>query len=281
LNEGNLRYGTLPREAVCTENLTPWLKLLQCRDKAGIASLLYSPSIYKGYYHSQKLKLRSSKSLGIILDQTLTVVLQPNTVSGEGEQLHSNHGQLQPNWSIRHLFNRKLSGKCLVLTPEEYSLRLIKGIVDKVNKSGSDLSLNSEFFVLSNSPDKLIKGQSHIEIQFLFLYEYDASNYSEEIPLDVGITWKVPLIWTCTPSPFHASRFLMGSGHERGSIALSFMSINLHKQKSGSPTDCSIKAVIFQVVPWYVKVYYHSLEIFIDGSRKTVSEVVDKIHVIP
>ncbi|CAD6251111.1 unnamed protein product [Miscanthus lutarioriparius] len=64
---------------MCIENLTPWLKLLPCRDKAGIASLLYRPSIYKGYYHSQKLKLRSSKSLCIILDQTLTVVLQPNT----------------------------------------------------------------------------------------------------------------------------------------------------------------------------------------------------------
>jgi phosphatidylinositol glycan class T len=127
----------------------------------------------------------------------------------------------------------------------------------------------------------LIKGQNHIEIQSSFLYEYDASNYSEEKPLDVGITWKLPLIWTCTPSPFHASRFLMGSGNERGSIALSFMSTNLHKQISGSPTDCSIKAVIFQVVPWYVMVYYHSLEIFIDGSRKTVSEVVDKIHVTP
>ncbi|CAD6233134.1 unnamed protein product [Miscanthus lutarioriparius] len=279
LNEGNLRYGALPREAVCTENLTPWLKLLPYRDKAGIASLLYRPSIYKGYYHSQKLKLRSSQSLGIILDQTLTVVLQPNTVSGE--QLHSNHGQLQPNWSMRHLFNRKLSGKCLVSKSSRVFIEVDKGIVDNVNKSGSDLSWSNEFFVLSNSPDKLIKGQNHVEIQSSFLYVYDASNYTEEKPLDVGITWKLPLVWTCTPSPFHASRFLMGSGNERGSIALSFMSTNLHKQISGSPTDCSIKAVIFQVVPWYVKVYYHSLEIFIDGSRKTVSEVVDKIHVIP
>jgi hypothetical protein len=30
-----LRYGTLPRENVCTENLTPWLKLLPCRSQAG------------------------------------------------------------------------------------------------------------------------------------------------------------------------------------------------------------------------------------------------------
>lgn len=30
----------LPQEAVCTENLTPWLKLLPCRDAAGLGSLL-------------------------------------------------------------------------------------------------------------------------------------------------------------------------------------------------------------------------------------------------
>jgi phosphatidylinositol glycan class T len=55
------------------------------------------------------------------------------------------------------------------------------------------------------------------------------------------------------------------------SIALSFTSTNLHKKIFGSPNDCSIKAVVFQMVPWYVKVYYHSLEIYI----------VDKIHVTP
>ncbi|CAL4969791.1 unnamed protein product [Urochloa decumbens] len=279
LNEGNLRYGALPREAVCTENLTPWLKLLPCRDKAGIASLLYRPSIYKGYYHSQKLKLRSSQSLGIVLDQTLTVVLQPNTISGK--QLYSNHGQLQPSWSMKHLFNRKLSGKCLVSKSSRIFIEVDKGIVDKVNKSGSDLSWNNEFFVLSNGPDRLIKNLNNLEVQSASIYEYDVSNYSEEKPFDVGITWKLPLIWSCTPSPFHASRYLMGSGNERGSIALSLMSTNLHKKTFGSPNDCSIKAVIFQIVPWYVKVYYHSLEILIDGNRKTVSEVVEKIHVTP
>ncbi|KAL3517813.1 hypothetical protein ACH5RR_020402 [Cinchona calisaya] len=37
---GHLKYGTLPREAVCTESLTPWLKLLPCRDKAGLSALM-------------------------------------------------------------------------------------------------------------------------------------------------------------------------------------------------------------------------------------------------
>lgn len=40
LTENHLRRGSLPREALCTENLTPWLKLLPCGDRAGLASIL-------------------------------------------------------------------------------------------------------------------------------------------------------------------------------------------------------------------------------------------------
>jgi len=32
-NSSYLRYATLPREIVCTENLTPWKKLLPCDAK--------------------------------------------------------------------------------------------------------------------------------------------------------------------------------------------------------------------------------------------------------
>ncbi|MEW5312572.1 MAG: hypothetical protein WDW38_004198 [Sanguina aurantia] len=40
-------YASLPREAVCTENLTPWLRLLPCRDQAGVAMLLqHRPSVF-------------------------------------------------------------------------------------------------------------------------------------------------------------------------------------------------------------------------------------------
>jgi len=36
----NSLAGTLPADGVCTENLTPWLKLLPCRDRQGVAALL-------------------------------------------------------------------------------------------------------------------------------------------------------------------------------------------------------------------------------------------------
>eukprot|EP00897_Mesotaenium_endlicherianum_P005790 jgi/Mesen1/5239/ME000026S04533 len=56
----HVRYGALPREAVCTENLTPWLKLLPCRDKAGLATLLHRPSLYRSIYHSMHIHMAAA-----------------------------------------------------------------------------------------------------------------------------------------------------------------------------------------------------------------------------
>ena len=42
LNSTYLRYATLPREIVCTENLTPWKKLLPCSEK--VRYYIYFPT---------------------------------------------------------------------------------------------------------------------------------------------------------------------------------------------------------------------------------------------
>lgn len=45
------RSGTLPREAVCTENLTPWIDLLPCRDVSGIGSLITPRAVFDSNHH--------------------------------------------------------------------------------------------------------------------------------------------------------------------------------------------------------------------------------------
>lgn len=53
------RHGSLPAEAVCTENLTPWIKLLPCRDQAGVGALLRSrPTIFGSNYVSFSTRVR-------------------------------------------------------------------------------------------------------------------------------------------------------------------------------------------------------------------------------
>ena len=56
-NLTNNYYASLPHETVCTENLTPWKKLLPCHSKAGLSSLLNSVFIMNSNYFSISVDL--------------------------------------------------------------------------------------------------------------------------------------------------------------------------------------------------------------------------------
>lgn len=45
-NTSHIRYANLPREIVCTENLTPWKKLLPCESHVSLLSQLLSNKYY-------------------------------------------------------------------------------------------------------------------------------------------------------------------------------------------------------------------------------------------
>ncbi|PSR86351.1 GPI transamidase component PIG-T like [Actinidia chinensis var. chinensis] len=298
---GNMRYGTLPREAVCTENLTPWLKLLPCRDKAGLSALMDRPSIYRGYYHSQRLHLTSTEfdstglKTGIVLEQTLTVVLKPNTPANNlGYSIGS---ILQPSWSLSSILGKKVSGKCLLAKSSNVYLQLEGALVSELNKiqkenerdNNDDLALKGSWrspgFELSVSPDRVIKELNSLHKDGpSVLYEFLMENYSDSKLFDLGFTWKFPVVWSCPRAPLHSSRFLMGSGNERGAIALSLIST---KQSEAFQTAdingerCSLQVDVFQVVPWYVKVYYHTLQVFVDEQLQSVPDVIKKMRVSP
>ncbi|XP_010464323.1 PREDICTED: GPI transamidase component PIG-T-like isoform X2 [Camelina sativa] len=279
-NSDKLRYGSLPREAVCTENLTPWLKLLPCRDKDGISALMNRPSVYRGFYHSQRLHLSTVESgqeglgSGIVLEQTLTVVLQPETTSVETN--------MQPSWSLSSLFGRKVVGSCVLAKSSNVYLQLEGRLGHESKNVDTEIEAHKLWknadFDLSLKPDRVLRESSSL----LFIFDIDKSSDSE--PFDLGLTWKLPSKWSCQQAPLQATRFLMGSGNERGAIAILLKATESQEKLPGRVvTDgrCTIKANIFQIFPWYVKVYYHTLQIFVDQQQKTDCEVLKKINVSP
>ena len=58
LRNGSVFYGALPHESVCTENLTPWKKLLPCFVKKGLATLLNSGHLFNTFYFSLAVDFR-------------------------------------------------------------------------------------------------------------------------------------------------------------------------------------------------------------------------------
>ena len=76
----HLLHGVLPREVVCTENLTPFLKLLPCKGKAGIASLLDGHKLFDASWQSMAIDVRPVCPEGggecvLEMEQTIDMVL--------------------------------------------------------------------------------------------------------------------------------------------------------------------------------------------------------------
>lgn len=100
--DSHVFIGSLPREVACTENLTPWGKLLPCRQRAGFASLLRAERACRGLFSSYSMHITlecsggvpasgtcSSENLELLLVQTATVVERPNDwgLAGKAERI--------------------------------------------------------------------------------------------------------------------------------------------------------------------------------------------------
>ena len=137
----HLLHGVLPGEVVCTENLTPFLKLLPCKGKAGISSLLDGHKVFDASWQSMSIDVRPKCSTGLQgcqmeISQTIDVVLDierskrprdnpiprpiPNEqlVCDESKPYHSQdvcyprNMDEQLSWSIKNVFGRTMAGTC-------------------------------------------------------------------------------------------------------------------------------------------------------------------------
>ena len=93
--ESHVFLGSLPREVACTENLTPWGKLLPCRQRAGLAALLRADRSCRGLYSSYSMHVTvecknpsaagkcSPADVELVLVQTATVVHGAGVISSQ------------------------------------------------------------------------------------------------------------------------------------------------------------------------------------------------------
>ncbi|KAI9105570.1 GPI transamidase component PIG-T [Phlyctochytrium arcticum] len=226
-----IRYASLPREAVCTENLTPWAKLLPCETKAGISSLFNAYRLFDGVYHSMGTHVtprcldEECTRKDLVFEQTLAVVLDPLRLDG------------RPDWSLQTLFERKITSGCPLASRTEVSVEVPKleegptfRPVPAVEETSSPGLINALYNITKETPPNL----------------------------DIGVSWNgvalsSPSIRSSTPQPYlHAHRYLTGYGYERGGLAVDLQ--NRH------PTD-PIQLTYMESIPWILKFYLSTLKV--------------------
>jgi GPI-anchor transamidase subunit T len=115
-NKKHLRYASIPNEIVCTENLTPWIKLLPCGKTKGIARLFKnSNKIFESRYLSTGLHFKKVCTNPLAkkcvhsnifeLKQSLSLVFNSELILNQKEKTM---------WSLQALFGQKLDALCPV-----------------------------------------------------------------------------------------------------------------------------------------------------------------------
>ncbi|XP_052864016.1 GPI transamidase component PIG-T [Anopheles cruzii] len=228
-----LRYAVLPREIVCTENLTPWAKLLPCRSREGMVSLLVPDSIYASNYHSLGVHIRKlcadaeCSQFQLEVKQTVNVVQDLRLFGG-------------PNWSIRKLFSQGMEGSCALATSSNVYL--------DVTDSSYDVSQKADATIVS------LRGGARTVLQRYDVKQFEAiAARGRRAMFNVAVMDKRDpgVIVVAGPPPIYAKRYILGVGQERGKIVTQIT--NNH----WGPLDL----VVFETIPWFVPIYLHTLTI--------------------
>ncbi|XP_684608.4 GPI transamidase component PIG-T isoform X1 [Danio rerio] len=229
-----LRYATLPREIVCTENLTPWKKLLPCGSKAGLAVLMKSEKLFHSSFHSQAVHIRpvcqdeQCTSKAWELRQTLNVVFDLYT-SGQGKK----------EWSMFKMFSRTLTEAC----PLASSSKVYVDITD--NPEGELFELSPVTALLSQA---VVLGDRRT----YSVYDLTrAETFGQLRSLNLLLRWKGESGDMLRPL-LHAERYVSGFGLQTGEI---------HTVIYNNHPFRAFPVLLMDSVPWYLQLYIHTLTV--------------------
>lgn len=276
----HLLHGTLPREVVCTENLTPFLKLLPCKGKAGISTLLDGHKLFDASWQTMSIDIRPVCGIGrhecyIEMEQTVDMVLDierskrprdnpiPRPIPEEDLVCDRSKTYEDPNacypldvsssqsWSLSEVFGRPIKGSCLA--------------TDATGNPSESVCLNvpyeREVSVSGNAIEtKKPSGQTRC----FTLHE------SEAFELTLPQQTLAP---NARPEPLlYASRSITGHGQERGGVQTLLT--------NPSPST-AISFIYFESLPWFMKPYLHTLTARISTSAAPDPNIIQSMYYRP
>ena len=233
----HIKLGMLPGENVCTENLTPWKKLLPCGAKRGLTTFLNADHIHSTKYHSLGLSLRKICSSAanqvecsnpdIELTQHISLVFDPLSLPDNLRSALHERESASSNWSLRTLFGIGVTSACPLATSSRILIDTSSGEFD------------------------LLPSNSNVD-QIEEILVYDVKRLVEQGINNLSAKYKKTKVYGIFPKPtIHATRFLIGHGNERGGIVTRIYN------EGTKP----LRVILLDVIPWYLRVFLHSMKV--------------------
>ncbi|KAK5680068.1 Subunit of the glycosylphosphatidylinositol transamidase complex-like protein [Elasticomyces elasticus] len=257
-----LLHGTLPHEVVCTENLTPFLKLLPCKGKAGISSLLDGHKVFDANWQTMSIDVRpicpggSGGECVLEIQQTVDVVLdversmrargdpipRPRPIEElecDGRKQYNGGDTCYPKvkegemaWSLSRIFGTPIRGGC----------HLGDGHAD------ADITLEVPLDRIVNVTNaQQFDSGNEQGIRSYRLPDHPPGQYTDlalpQQSVDQAVVQPQP--------PLYATRTITGSGQQHGG-----MHARLH-----NPHPYAQTITYFESLPWFLRPYIHTLRV--------------------
>lgn len=228
LDANNLRYVSVPNEIICTENLTPWIKLLPCGRNKGVAQLFKNiQKLFEAQYllagldYDKKCMDPNCLKEKIEFTQTISLVYDLNL-------LNVKKTEDEVVWSFSTVLSSKIDSACPVADSSNIYLDL-----------GNNISPTTQF----------TKKVKYSKEKSVFVYDLKSvlKDQTDFNPLIISKRKTEQLNNKLTS----VHRYITNS-NERN-FGLKIIITNLHDKK--------LSIVYFDTIPWYFRVYINSLEI--------------------
>lgn len=276
----HLLHGTLPHEVVCTENLTPFLKLLPCKGKAGISSLLDGHKLFDASFQTMAIDVRpicseGSDSCSVEMEQTVDMVLDiarskrprdnpiPRPLPMDQMECDTSkpyHGHdtcyplnkgTEPSWTLEEVFGRPLKGACPLID------------IDSDTAHNVCINTSPERTISVNTTGSYAEALSVYDT--LRCYKLPiGSDFDLVLPeqkMTSGLVRPEPLVF--------AARSINGHGQERGSVQSTLRNPSLSHP---------VEIIYLESLPWYMKPYLHTLRAHLSPSANTTSPIQETYY---
>ncbi|EGR44234.1 uncharacterized protein TRIREDRAFT_70823 [Trichoderma reesei QM6a] len=290
LQSTRLLHGVLPHEVVCTENLTPFLKMLPCKGKAGIASLLDGHKLFDASFQSMAIDVRpicpSEGECVLQLEQTVDMVLDvdrskrphdnpiPRPPPGHDLICDTTKPYHQPgdacypvdhlrgqDWTLSQIFGRTMKGTCPLTDAE------VPPVCVHIPPTRDIFASEGAHEIKYSDNDSMRCYQINQDQEFtLILTNAESTADGEARPLGI-VKPETPVLY--------AERSFTGHGQEHGGMQAILT----------NPGDDPVEFVYMESLPWFMRVYLHTLSARISASSPNVNtssaDIIKEIYYRP
>lgn len=281
-----LLHGVLPGEVVCTENLTPFLKLLPCKGKAGVSSLLDGHKVFDSSWQSMSIDVRptclSGQDCLVEIDQTIDMVLNiarakrprhdpiprppqdaRDLICDETKGYHSHDTCFPvdaletPAWTLNDVFGRPSAGSCPLAEEEGPEAKSICINVPHTQ----NVWIGAGAFEVRSPPGEperrcwqLVPGE-----EFDFEMPKTSVRTHKQIDRDQEL--------------IQAERTMTGHGAANG---------GMRTVLTNPSTSETVEVVVFESLPWFLRPYMHTLKArIVSGDSPQNLDIIKDIYYKP